>query len=190
MRFAIKIAAALLVLAPIGPAVYAQPWQEGFEGPQPSWRDDGGDASYRIVRQQRTQSDAHSGACCEVVELETANGAHLSLSLNVGEPAVIKESSASIWVKSDHAGIQLALCVVLPRAINPQTRRPLVAILKGENYTEIGRWQQLHIQNVAQQLLQQVHALRRQWGPQLDAAEATIDAVLLNVYAGPGSANV
>ena len=43
-------------------AAATQPaWHEGFEGPDPSWRNAGGDAIYHILQQQRVQGHAHSG---------------------------------------------------------------------------------------------------------------------------------
>ena len=39
-------------------------------------------------------------------------------------------------------------------------------------------------------LTRQIHVLRMQFGPQVDGREAYVDAVLLNVYGGPGVTNV
>jgi hypothetical protein len=185
-----KLAVVLIAVLSAGQFGYAQPWQEGFEGPQPSWRDDGGDAPYRIVRHQRTQSEAHSGASCEWVQLETENGARVGLSMDVGQPSIIKELAPSVWVKSDRSSVQFAVRVVLPRSIDPRTGQPVVTVLTGDNYTVNGRWQQLQLRGISQLLLQQVHVLRRQIGPQVDDTEAYVDAVLLNVYGMPGATNV
>jgi hypothetical protein len=62
--------------------------------------------------------------------------------------------------------------------------------IAGATYTDVGRWQQLQIAELPHLLTRQLHLLRMQLGPQVDAREAFIDAVLLNVYGGPGVTNV
>jgi hypothetical protein len=178
-----------LLLAPAVAAAQA-PWHEGFEGPQVSWRDAGGDARYRIQQHQRVQGTAHTGNGSEWLRLEGDAGSSLQFSHGVGRPQVIDELSPSVWIKSDRTGLQLAARVVLPRSVDPRTGRPVVALLAGSSYTDLGRWQRLEINGIPRQLTRQLHALRMELGPQVDGREAYVDAVLLNVYGGPGVTNV
>ena len=190
--FARTHTAALLVAVLLVPAATrAQtPWHEGFEGPQPSWRDAGGDAQYRVRQHQRLQQNAHTGDGCEWLQVEGDGGSHVYFAHDVGRPRVIDELAPSIWIKADRPNLYLALRVVLPRTTDPRSGQPVVTILTGAAYTDVGRWQQLRLAGVPTLLTRQIHLLRMQLGPQVDGREAYVDAVLLNVYGGPGTTNV
>ena len=180
----------VLCLAGDGPTTADTAWHEGFEGPQSSWTASGGDVQYRLLQHQRVQQDAHSGRGCEWLQIEGDGGTNVYFAHDVGRPHVIDDLTPSVWVKADHAGPQLAIRVVLPRTADPRSGQPLATILTGETYTNIGRWQQLRLTGIPALLLRQVHVLRMQLGPQVDGREAYVDAVLLNVYGGPGVTNV
>jgi len=182
--------AALLLTVLSAPEGRAQTWHEGFETSQPSWRDAGGDARYRILQQERLRGDGHTGNGCEWLRLEAEGGTHIYLAHDVGRPSVIDELAPSVWVKSDRPGLQLAARIVLPRTTDPRTGRPVATILVGSSYNSTGRWQQLQISKIPRLLTRQVHLLRLQLGPRVDDREAYLDAVLLNVYSGPGTSNV
>ncbi len=165
-------------------------WSEGFEGPQPSWRLAGGDVPYRIERQERVQGHAHSGDRCELLQISGSSGHELLFSHDVGQPYVIDELMPTVWIQSDRPGIQLLVRVALPRTIDPRTGKPLTALLRGSSYTTPGRWQQLRVDNLTEQLKQHTWTLRAQVGPQVDPREAYVDVVLLNAYGGPGTTTV
>jgi hypothetical protein len=185
------LAAWLLAVGSVAGTVFAQTaWREGFEGPTPSWQNVGGDARYRILQQQRIQGDAHSGKTCEWVKLEGEGGTHVYLAQDVGRPPVIEELAARVWIKSDRPGLQLAARIVLPRALDPRTGQPVTAVLLGDVYKDVGRWQPLQVAEVPKLLTRQVHVLRMNLGSGVDDREAYLDAVMLNVYGGPGTTNV
>ena len=167
-----------------------QVWHEGFETAQPSWRNVGGDTRYRILQQQRLQSDSHSGSGCEWLQLESERGGCVYIAHDVGRPAVIEELSPSVWVKADRPGVQLAARIVLPRTVDRRSGRAVTAIVSGSSYSDPGRWQQLQIRDIPRLLTREIHVLRLQLGPQVDDREAYLDAVLLNVCTGPGVSNV
>ncbi len=184
-------AAALLVAVLAMPATtHAQTaWREGFEGQQPSWRDAGGNAQYRIVQHQRLQNSAHTGNGCEWVQIEGDGGSPIYFAHDIGLPRIIDELVPSVWIKSDRPGLLLAVRVVLPRTADPRSGRPVATVLTGATYTDVGRWQQLWLAGIPTLLTRQIHLLRMQLGPQVDGREAYVDAVLLNVYGGPGVTN-
>ena len=123
-------------------------WHEGFEGPQTSWRDAGGDAQYRVLQHQRLQQDAHAGNGCEWLQIEGNGGSYVYFAHDVGRPRVIDELAPSVWIKSDRPGSQLAVRVVLPRTIDPRSGQPVATILAGASYTDVGRWQQLRLAGI------------------------------------------
>jgi len=165
-------------------------WHEGFETPETSWRMAGGDAQSRLLQHQRLRGDARSGNGCERLQLEGNGGSYVYAAHFVDTPPVIEELSPSVWIKSDRPGLGIAARIVLPRTIDERTGRPATVIIRGEEYQTAGRWQQLRIANIPQLLTRQIHILRMQLGPQVDDREAYLDAVLLNVYGGPGTTNV
>jgi hypothetical protein len=183
------LAAVLLAVLSASPAP-AQVWHEGFETSQPSWRNVGGDTQYRILQQQRLQGESHSGNGCEWLRLESERGTAIYIAHDVGRPSVIDELLPSVWVKADRPGVQLAARIVLPRTPDRRTGRPVATIIVGGSYNATGRWQQLQLGDIPRLLARQVRILRMQLGPQVDEHEAYIDAVLLNVYTGPGVSNV
>ena len=139
-------AALLVAVLAIPAAAHAQTaWHEGFEGPQPSWRDAGGNAQYRVLQHQRLQGNAHTGNGCEWLQIEGDGGSHVYFAHDVGRPRIIDELAPSVWIKSDRPGPHLAVRVVLPRTIDPRSGRPVATILTGAAYTDVGRWQQLQL---------------------------------------------
>ncbi len=167
-------------------------WYEGFEGPETTWRDAGGDARYRIQQHRRLPGEAHTGEGCERVSVAGNQGTYVYLSHEVGRPRVIDELMPTVWIKSDRPGLQILARVVLPRTEDPRSGRPVSTLILGSTYTKVGHWQQLRIDDVPRLLARQVRILRTQpqLGPGVDGREAYLDRILLNVYGGPGVTNV
>jgi len=190
---ALRITAALGILAVLtapGKVHGLSAWYEGFEGPEPTWQDAGSNARYRILLRQRTQDGSHIGNWCERWSVAGDNGTYVHISHEVGRPQVIEELLPTIWIKSDRPGLQLLARVVLPRTKDPRSGRPVSTLLRGSSYTDVGRWQQLRIDDPSRLLARQVRILRSQLGPDIDGREAHLDRVVLNVYGGPGTTNV
>ncbi len=116
---------------------------DGFEGPDVSLADDGGDANYRIEGHARVSHGAHSGRWCEHVTVRGANGTYVYMAHALGPARVIGELSPSMWVKSDRPGLQLIVRVVLPRSTNPSDGQPLTTLIRGTSYAKVGSWEQL-----------------------------------------------
>ncbi len=165
-------------------------WHEPFEGPETSWRDSGGNAQYGISGHIRQQGQARSGDGCERLKVTGTAGTYVHVSHDVGRPWVIEELSPSVWVKSDRAGLQLVSRVALPRTEDPRTGRPVTALVYGPSYTDVGRWQRLTMTDLPRLLARQIRILRAELRSNVDSREAYLDAVLLNVYGGPGTTNV
>lgn len=180
----------LILGSPGWPAEGRSAFYEGFEGPEVSWQQAGSDTPHRVEFHGRIQGEAHVGQGCERLRLVAGHGSYVYLAHPIGRAPVIDELLVSVWVKSDRAGLQVLAQVVLPRSMNPQTGGPLTALIHGTTYTHVGRWEQLRLQNVPQQLARQVRVLRAQYGPQVDEREAYVSHVLLNIYGGPGVTNV
>jgi len=169
-------------------------WAQGFvrddfEGPETSLRDSGGDAQYKVEGHQRVQQGAHTGRWCERLTLRGNNGTFVYFSHPVGPARVIGELSLSIWLKSDRPGLQILARVTLPRSKDPRSGQPLTTLVSGSGYTQVGAWQQLRLDNLPALLDRQVRGLRTKF-PSVDAREAYVDLLLINVYGGPDVTNV
>ena len=187
----ITAAGMLSIISTVPASAHGQTaWYEGFEGPQPTWRDAGGDARYRIQQHRRLQSEAHTGGACERVTVSGNQGTYVHLSHEVGRSRVIDELLPTVWVKADRPGLQILARLVLPRTEDPRSGSPVSTLVRGSTYTQVGHWQQLRIDHVPRLLARQVRILRTQLGPAVDGREAYLDRILLNVYGGPGVTNV
>jgi len=173
-----------------GEARAQTPWYEGFEGPETSWHEAGGDAQFQVVLHRRVRGEAFTGEGCEHVAVSGTGGTYVYLSHDVGRPRVIDELLPTVRIKSDRAGMQILARIVLPRTEDPRTGRPIATFVRGSSYTAVGRWQQLRIDDVPTRLARQTRILRAELGPHVDPREAYVDSVLLNVYGGPGVTNV
>jgi hypothetical protein len=115
------------------------------------------------------------------------NGTYVHLSHALGKAPVIAELAPSMWVKADKAHLQLMLRVVMPRNVDKATGKPLTTLLRGDTYTDVGNWQQLRIPDPATLFARETVALRTQFGKEVDAREAFIDMVVLNVFSSQGN---
>jgi len=186
----IGLIALLALLAGSGPLCAQTAWYEGFEAPQPTWREAGANVRYRVEAHQRVQGEAHTGRGSEYWKIAGVGAGYVYVIHDVGHPRVIDELLPTVWVKGDRPGIQLLARVVLPRASDPQSGRPLTTTVGGSGYTRVGAWQQLRIDNLPELLSRQSRVLQSQARSPLDVREAYLDGIVLNLYGGQGTTNV
>lgn len=184
----LAVAVATVVFYPALPA-HGQ-LREDFESPDPSWKLTGADCGVRVLGHKRSIEQAHAGSTSEHLRFVAGQGTHVYYSFDLGRSPIVDETNCSLWIKSDRARLQLLARVVLPRTVDERSGKPITAVLVGDEYGEIGSWQQLQFKNLPKLLAQQTIVLRRQFGPHVDPREAYIDLVVLNTYGGPGETNV
>jgi hypothetical protein len=167
-------------------------WYEGFEGPNNSWREAGGDMSYHVERHQRIRGEAHTGNQCELISIRAEQGTAVYFDHEVGQPRIIDELRPTLWIKADRPGLQVLARVVLPRTFDPRSGQPAYVLIPGGSYREAGTWQQLSLDDLSRLLVRQARVLRCQLGPMatVDEHEAYLDRIVLNVYGGAGVTNV
>ncbi|MFM7074298.1 MAG: hypothetical protein ACKO38_21125 [Planctomycetota bacterium] len=180
---------ALVGLLTLGSAVSADTLED-FEGPDTSWSLAESDCQAEIVGHQRRLQGARTGQGCEFLLIRHGQGSAVHITHPIDPSPIIAEWSPTVWVKSDSPGIQLMARVVLPRTRDPQTGRPLTTLLHGDSYRQRSLWQMLTIDQPTLRLERQVRTLRSQWGPNLDARQAYVDLLVLNVYSGGGVARI
>ncbi len=116
-------------------------------------------------------------------------GTHVHFEHAAGRPPVIDELRPSVWVRADRAGLQLAARIVFPHTPDPRSGAPVSTLVHGSAYTTVGRWQQLFVDDLPQRVARQVRVLRAELGIPVDGREPFVEAVVLNVYGGPGVTN-
>ncbi|HEX4148675.1 MAG TPA: hypothetical protein VHY20_06795 [Pirellulales bacterium] len=166
-------------------------WREGFETPQTSWLDAGGDGRYKLSEHRRSMQGAHGGVGCETLVVDVgSSGSFIYLSHDIGRAPVIPELVPSVWVRADRPGIRIFARVVFPRTPDPRSGAPISTLLVGTTYSKVGNWEQLYLEDVPTLVARQSRVLRSQLKSAVDGREAYIDRVLLNVFTGPGRANI
>jgi hypothetical protein len=166
-------------------------WREGFETPQTTWLDAGGDGRYRLAEHRRSMQGAHGGVGCETLTVEVgSSGSYIYLSHEIGHAPVIPELVPSVWIRADRPGIRVFARVVFPRTPDPRTGAPISALLAGTTYSKVGNWEQLYLEDVPTMIARQARVLRSQLKSAVDTHEAYLDRVLLNVLTGPGRTHI
>jgi hypothetical protein len=183
----IWLVAVIFSLVPTAPC-FAQ-YRDDFESGATRWRLWRDDAGSRVLQNQRTQTVPHSGSASEMIEVTSGlQGTYIHLEYPLNERlAVIDELRCSFWVRAAVSGMRPALRVVFPRTAHPATHEPLTTLLIGGPSTGGGEWSQVEIRRPIDLLEAQHRVLKAQYGPTVDLREAYVDAVVLDVYNGPGN---
>lgn len=182
--------AAIAAILTATPAVRAQLPAKTAEIRPLLWRDAGGDTRYRIARHESLSHEARSGQAAEFVRLIAENGTGVYLAREIPPARIIEELNVEVWVKSDRPGIQLLARLVLPRARDPKTGRPLTTMVRGTNYTKVGLWQPLRLDRFPWRLDEVSRRLRATRRENVDIREAYVDQLVLNIYGGPGTTDL
>jgi hypothetical protein len=165
--------------------------REGFEGPRVRLGLLECDGPHRVESHQCAPG-AHSGYQCEQLQLQLGQGTKCYVGLAVKPARVIDELTASIWLKCDRPGPQLLARVVLPNTTDPRSGGPATILVQGDTYKDPGRWQALGLRGIPDQLVRATRGLQGQFGAEafIDAREAYLDYLLLNVHVGAGRVSV
>ncbi|MEQ8791706.1 MAG: hypothetical protein RIC55_35920 [Pirellulaceae bacterium] len=154
------------------------------------WRLADSDCGARLAAHRRLPAQGRAAVGAESLRLDAGRGSYAYLVHQVPPARVIDELSPGVWIKSDRAGLQVLVRVVLPRTKDARTGSPVTVLLGGKLYDDVGKWQLLSLSNVPLLLERQQRVLRTQLGPTVDIREAYVDLLLLNAYGGLGSTNV
>ena len=159
-------------------------------GPELSWTVAGGDASIRIDVHEFNPRETEGQPACEHLRVNAGAGTHVYATHPIDRARVIDELTPRVWIRSDRSNLQILARVVLPRTLDPKTDEPVRVLVRGTYYTQVSQWQQLQVVGIPTLLARQVRVLRLQLGPEVDAREAFVDLVCLNIYGGNGTTNV
>jgi hypothetical protein len=180
------------VLVPArGDAIY----RYGFGGKSVVWVR--GDANVAVevkehnISDQSFKSQPTSEHLRLVAGAATGDSAFIHYSYETPPAPVTDALFAGVWVKATKPGVQLRAQVVLPKEPHPhRPETPLTMLIVGDTYTKTRQWQKLTLTDVSQLVAKHLQVLQTKYGRALNSSGAFIDRLVLNVYTGPGSADI
>jgi hypothetical protein len=109
-------------------------------------------------------------------------------------PAPVSEIlSAGVWVKATKPGIELRARVVFPKEPDPANpQAALTTLVVGTAYPaeKSRQWHKLTLENVPELLGKHLPVLQAKTGRAVNTSGAYIDRIVLNLYTGPGTAEI
>jgi|GEM_PF-1050496 len=127
---------------------------------------------------------------CEALTLVIGNATSVLLEYLI-EPSIdFDEVRATLGVQAVHDGPQIMLRVRYPRLIDPATRQPVIAYIRGQRHSGRSAWQYLSVQPDASERHAREMGLRARFGSRADLRDAYLDAVVLNVSSRAGAATI
>ena len=171
--------------------------RNGFAGKDVFFRK--GDGNIRFDERDHKVSAEHhkSAATSEYIKIEATpppgspDAEFVHYYYECPPAPLVERMTARVFVKAYRAGVQVKARVVLPRERDPKTPdAALTVLIAGDVYDKVRQWQGLSFGDPAEVLKKQMPILRARLGREVDPADAYIDRIVLNVYAGPGVTEV
>jgi hypothetical protein len=154
----------------------------------------GADAAFDEIAHKIDDREPHNGQGCEYIDLDVKQGKFIHYIYPVGKAPISEELRAALWLRANRPGIKLMARVVLPNQRDPNNVQNVLTTYidndKGNIYEQTGQWQLLELGRAVTLLKQQQLLLNKQYDRTVDCSDAYIDALVLNVYAGPGPTKV
>jgi hypothetical protein len=176
----------VLVFFLLGPPLVFGQRMDSFEGGAPRWGLVESDCDARLVEHEISLIMPRSGRACEMFELSCSPGSAALMAYPIEPCAVLNEFQPALWVRCASGQIRLGVRVVFPNAVHPISQSRFTVILWGDLYSQPGSWQRLQVHRLAEQLQQEIIAIRKRFDQSLDLEHAYVDSVILNAYTGPG----
>ncbi len=99
--------------------------------------------------------------------------------------------SAGVWVKATKTGVQLRARVVFPKEPDPaRPESPLTMLVVGDAYADARTWKKLTLTDVPGLVGKHLPVLQTKIGRAVNSTGAYIDRLVLNLYTGPGTADI
>jgi hypothetical protein len=164
--------------------------RNGFET-KPGWTKGGFDAQYEETSHRIDDRDPHNGRGCENIEIDAKQGTYVHYVYPVGKAPINDELRAAVWLRGNRAGMKLMARIVLPKERDPNNVDFLMTTyIEGDSYQQVGQWQLVEIARPVKLAKEQQQLMNAKNGRAIDFTGAFIDALVLNVYTGPGATRV
>ncbi|HVL11803.1 MAG TPA: hypothetical protein VM529_04530 [Gemmata sp.] len=158
-----------------------------------------GDANVRVeeVAHDISNVSFHSQPSSEHLKLTcegaTGDAAFVHYHYDTPPAPVSEILTAGVWVKATKPGVQLRARVVFPKEPDPANpQAALTTLIVGSTYPaeKSRQWHKLVLENVPDLLGKHLPVLRAKTGRDVNTTGAYIDRLVLNLYTGPGTAEV
>ena len=180
------LAAALML-----PCFAQQIHHNGFETNRTSWLKGSGDVPFKETAHDISDEVAHEGKRSEHIQTDSLQGKEILYYYPTGNAPISDDLTISVWVKSNHPGIQLMARVVLPKEADPASLQDrLTTIIRGDAYKKVGQWQRLEILRPVKLAQEQQRLMQAESQRTITFQDAFIDRLVLNVYGGTGVTDV
>jgi hypothetical protein len=181
----------VLALASAGIALSQQMLQYGFEARNPVWLQGRHDANYKETLHGLTADHVHNGQRSETIQFVAESGSYIHYTYALGRAPINDDFTASVWVRGTRPGMQLLARVVFPKERDPSDPdHPLTALIPGDRYQLVQNWQVLTVPSPVRLLHEKQQLLSAALKRAIDATDAYVDQMVLNVYSGPGETKV
>jgi len=176
-----------LILVFSGKAGGQQVHRNPFEGRTTAWVRGGADAPFRENLHETTPLMAHGGQRSEHLRTSAETGSFIYYQYDTGRALISEELNASLWVKATRPGVQLLARMVLPHTRNDNSLDEYTTtLIKGDTLRTAGSWWRLELHNPVALARQQQALLQASLKKPVNIKDAYIDALIVNVYTGPG----
>jgi hypothetical protein len=164
--------------------------RNGFET-KVGWTKGGFDAPYEETAHRIDDRDPHNGRGSEYIEIDAKQGKSIQYIYPVGKAPINEELRGGLWLRANRAGMQIMARIVLPNERDPNNVDYLLTTyIRGDTYQQVGQWQVMEIARPVALAKQQQQLLTADLKRNLDFTGAYVDALVLNVYSGPGATRV
>jgi hypothetical protein len=164
--------------------------RNGFET-KIGWAKGGFDAANDETAHRIDDREPHNGRGAEYIELDAKQGSYIHYVYPVGKAPISEELRAGLWLRGNRTGMQVMARIVLPKERDPNNvDYVMTTYITGDTYQQAGQWQLLEIGRPVALAKQQQQLMNAKLNRNMDFTGAYIDALVLNLYAGPGPTKV
>lgn len=160
--------------------------RDAFEGGRPRWQLGRQDVDAKTVSQAISLQQPHLGQGCERLEITCKQGSTLHLAYEITPSAITEALRANLWIRTASIGLRPAFRIRFPWTAHPLSGNQLQAFLWGPASTQGSQWIELQWQVNLADYANQVALLKAEFGKDLDLRDAYVEAIILDVYRGPG----
>ena len=194
-----QLIVAVVMIVVLSKASHAQ-FTEPFDGKIASFHRHQSDSSLDLNTWKQSRDSETEGfqnkteTTFERIRFRCGTGTNVFVSHEVPHAYIIPELKPNVRMKSNRAGAQVLVRIVLPHTLAPDASGPMTTTLHGEKYSSAGQWQTVGFDgpdfDLTELLKKELWFLRRKYGSHVDPREAYIDRVVVNLYSGPGEHDI
>ncbi|MCA9188277.1 MAG: hypothetical protein R3E01_13035 [Pirellulaceae bacterium] len=144
-------------------------------------------AVHRRIRSEDGEVSLAVAEECEQIRVDAGGGTYIYAVSELPPCRVIEELHLGVELNANREGLQVSARVVLPHTLRPDTGKPISFFVNGNMYQRRTAWQRLVVEGLPDAVERQVRVLRSQYRCRIDAREAYVDRLIVNVYGGPGT---